>query len=116
MSDTTSQTGDAERTNLAPILAPIITLFIGFGAGVVFSEYIPLGKAPVIQPSGHVTPGGNTGPRDARPEQTPPPPQLDADTRKALEDAAANGDEEAKKLLEEADGANAGNETHSDGG
>jgi len=99
MSDTpTNHHGDGERTNLAPILAPIITLFIGFGAGVVFSEFIPLGKTPAIQAAPGATPGG-----ERAPERQPTPSQIDDETRRALEDAAAQGDESAREALENAD-------------
>jgi hypothetical protein len=96
MSDTTTN-GDGERTSLAPILAPIITLFIGFGAGVVFSEFIPMGKAPVMQSTtgGPASSGPRTDPRSA--EQ----PDQDAEVRKALEDAAAEGDEASQKALDD---------------
>ena len=96
MSDTTTN-GDGERTSLAPILAPIITLFIGFGAGVVFSEFIPMGKAPIIQTSPQS--GSHSGPRnDSRGSEQA---EVDPAVRKALEDAAAEGDEAAKKALED---------------
>lgn len=92
---------ESGRTNLAPILAPIITLFIGFGAGVVFSEFIPLGKAPVIQTTSHS--GAATGPREGERGRHGAAVDVEAETHKALEEAAANGDEEAKKALEDLD-------------
>jgi len=99
MSETPPPNGDAERTNLAPILAPIITLFIGFGAGVVFSEFIPLGNAPQIQPNPNAQSSG--GGRDAREGERGVQPPMDEETRRILEDAAAQGDEDAQRLLDE---------------
>lgn len=96
MSDT-PQSGDGERTNLAPILAPIITLFIGFGAGVVFSEFIPLGQTPTIQATGG--PSSGEGSRDRGGEAI----TIDDETKQMLEDAAAEGDESAREALEELD-------------
>ncbi len=94
MSDTNTN-GENERTNLAPILAPIITLFIGFGAGVVFSEFIPLGKTAPVQLNPNAAPA--TGPRDeaagrTRAEQ----PDVEAE----VEDALEEGEEAAHDALE----------------
>jgi len=94
MSDTNTN-GENERTNLAPILAPIITLFIGFGAGVVFSEFIPLGKTAPVQINPNAAPA--TGPRDeaagrARPDQS--------DVEAQVEDALEEGDEAAHDALD----------------
>lgn len=94
MSDTNTN-GENERTNLAPILAPIITLFIGFGAGVVFSEFIPLGKTAPVQQNPNVAPA--TGPRDegagrSRAEQ----PNVEAEVDQALEE----GEDAANEALD----------------
>jgi len=96
MSDNTNNEDD-KRTNLAPILAPIITLFIGFGAGVVFSDLIPMGKSPVIHPVQDPVTGKVSHERGRDAEEV----DVDAQMHQALEDAAAQGDEEAKRLLEE---------------
>ena len=98
MSDT-PQSGDGERTNLAPILAPIITLFIGFGAGVVFSEFIPLGKTPAIKtgPGASTSTGPSDRQRPAHAEQ-----QMDAETQRAIEEAEAAGEETAEEALDQA--------------
>ena len=94
MSDTNTN-GENERTNLAPILAPIITLFIGFGAGVVFSEFIPLGKTAPIQQNPNVAPA--TGPRDEGAGRTrPDQPDVDAEIEQTLEE----GEEAANDALE----------------
>jgi hypothetical protein len=106
--------GESGRTNLAPILAPIITLFIGFGAGVVFSEFIPLGKAPVIQTTPN--PGAATGHRDSERERQGEAIDVEAETRKALEEAAAEGDEAAQKALDDLDADNKPADPPGDGG
>ena len=102
MSDNTpsdTNNDEAKRTNLAPILAPIITLFIGFGAGVVFHDFIPLGKATTFQPTPSATP--STGPRDEGRSRSAEQPEMDPETRQALEEAAAEGDEAAQQMLDE---------------
>lgn len=99
MSDT-PQSGDGERTNLAPILAPIITLFIGFGAGVVFSEFIPLGQTPAIQTG--PAPSTSSGPRD-RERPADAQQQLDEEAQRAIEEAESAADEAIEELDPPAD-------------